>query len=62
MTCTEADGACPVVPGALVRIPLTYEDPKVADDTPAEAATYAARCRRIAVEMRYAMRQAATRR
>jgi hypothetical protein len=36
MTCSEADAACPLVPGALLRISIPYEDPKRADDTPAE--------------------------
>lgn len=54
MTCTEADQSCPVIPGAQ-RISLPYEDPKVADGTPDEAARYDERCRQIATEMLYVM-------
>lgn len=51
MTCSEADEHCPVIPGATLRVPLTYEDPKEADGTPEETARYDERCRQIAVEM-----------
>ena len=51
MTCGEADEACPFIPGAALRVPLRYEDPKLADDTPEEAARYDARARQIAAEM-----------
>lgn len=54
MTCSEADENCPFIPGATLRVPLTYEDPKEADGTPEEAARYDERCRQIAVEMFYA--------
>ena len=53
MTCSEADEACPVVFGTDQRIKLFYEDPKIADGTPQEAATYDERCRQIATEMLY---------
>jgi len=53
MTCSEADEACPVIPGAALRAPIRYEDPKVADGTPVEAAVYDARCLQIATEMLY---------
>ncbi|MEL7121076.1 MAG: protein-tyrosine-phosphatase, partial [Bacteroidota bacterium] len=36
MTCSEADVNCPFIPGASWRLPLTYEDPKVADGTAEE--------------------------
>jgi protein-tyrosine-phosphatase len=58
MTCAEADEACPFVPGAAVRIPLRYEDPKKADGTPEEAAVYDARCAQIASEMLYVFARA----
>ena len=51
MTCSEADAACPVVLGAALRAPIRYEDPKVADGTPQEAAVYDERCLQIATEM-----------
>lgn len=53
MTCSQADQACPFVRGAVLRISLPYEDPKVADGTPEEAARYDERARQIAVEMFY---------
>lgn len=53
MTCSEADEACPVVSGAALRAPIRYDDPKVADGTPKEAAAYDERCRQIATEMLY---------
>lgn len=54
MTCTDADEACPFVPGAEARISLPYLDPKKSDDTAMEAETYAARSIEIAREMFYA--------
>lgn len=54
MTCTDADEACPFLPGAEVRISLPYLDPKKSDDTAMEAETYAARSIEIAREMFYA--------
>jgi len=53
MTCSEADEACPVVHGAALRVPLRYEDPKMADGTPSETAAYDERCLQIATEMLY---------
>jgi arsenate reductase (thioredoxin) len=34
MTCSHADDNCPFIPGASLRIPVTYEDPKNFDGTP----------------------------
>ena len=55
MCCDQADTSCPVVTGAAIRIPIHYKDPKVTDNTPAEAGTYDERCRQIAREMFYLM-------
>lgn len=55
MTCSEADADCPFVPGAEFRLPLTFEDPKEADGTPAEEERYDARNRQIATEILYLM-------
>jgi len=55
MTCDHADANCPLVQGASLRAPIHYTDPKVADGTPAEAATYDERSRQIAREMFYMM-------
>jgi len=51
MCCDHADENCPVVRGSLARIAMFYDDPKVSDDTPAEAATYDHRNRQIAREI-----------
>ncbi|GJM32113.1 MAG: arsenate reductase [Saprospiraceae bacterium] len=54
MTCSQADENCPFIPGAELRLPLTYEDPKVADNTPEERAVYDDRVRQIGREIFYA--------
>lgn len=54
MTCSEADENCPLIFGADLRLPLTYEDPKLADDTPAETARYDERLRQIGREVLFA--------
>ncbi|KAB1231245.1 arsenate-mycothiol transferase ArsC [Chryseobacterium viscerum] len=53
MTCSQADGGCPFIPGAEKRIPITFEDPKIADNTPEQATVYAERSLQIAEEMFY---------
>jgi arsenate reductase (thioredoxin) len=53
MTCSHADETCPLVFGAVDRISIPYQDPKVADNTPEEEARYDERCRQIAREMFY---------
>jgi arsenate reductase len=58
LVCTEADGACPTVPGAAARFPIPFEDPKAFDATPREAAAYDERCAQIAREMLYAVTRA----
>lgn len=58
MTCSHADENCPFIPGAT-RISITYEDPKVADDTPEETTRYDERVRQIGCEMFFAMKEAA---
>jgi arsenate reductase (thioredoxin) len=57
MTCTDADEACPFVPGAEARISLPYLDPKKSDDTAMESETYDARSIEIAREMFFAFSQ-----
>lgn len=51
MTCSDADEACPFIPGAEKRFPLRYEDPKIFDNTPEEKQKYAERSIQIAAEM-----------
>lgn len=51
MTCDHADDNCPFIPGAEIRIPLTYVDPKYADDTDEEVTAYDLTCKIIATDM-----------
>ncbi len=51
MTCDHADQNCPFIPGASIRIPLTYTDPKYSDDTDEETQAYDHTCRLIATDM-----------
>ncbi len=53
MTCSDADENCPVVFGADKRVKLTYEDPKVFDNTPLQEVKYLERSAQIATEMKY---------
>lgn len=53
MTCSQADGGCPFIAGAEKRIPITYEDPKLSDNTPEQSQVYAQRSLEIANEMFY---------
>ena len=53
MTCSQADGNCPFIVGAEKRIPITYEDPKLFDDTEQQAEKYQERSLQIATEMLY---------
>ena len=53
MTCSDADENCPIVIGSEFRARITYEDPKIADRTELETATYDERCKQVATEMLY---------
>ena len=53
MTCTDADGNCPFIAGASIRVATPYIDPKKADNTPEQDATYDARSKQIATECLY---------
>lgn len=57
MTCTNADGDCPFIPGAEKRIPITFNDPKEFDNTPSQEAKYEERSLQIALEMFYVFSQ-----
>lgn len=57
MTCNSANEACPFVPGAEKRIPITYEDPKTFDNTPLQAQKYMERSIQIATELFYVFSQ-----
>ncbi|MCB0570841.1 MAG: protein-tyrosine-phosphatase [Phaeodactylibacter sp.] len=58
LVCSEADEACPFVPGAEERIALPFEDPKHADGSPEEQQAYDIACRLIAREFFFVMEQA----
>ncbi len=58
MTCSQADEGCPFITGAEKRIPITYEDPKVFDNTAQQAEKYQERSLQIASEMFYVFSQA----
>jgi arsenate reductase len=53
MTCSHADGNCPMISGAEIRIPITYEDPKVSDGTQEQESVYKERSLQIATELKY---------
>ena len=53
MVCSDADKACPFVPGANERISIPYEDPKIFDGTENEKTKYDKSCRQISVELFY---------
>jgi len=57
MTCSQADDGCPFIAGAEKRIPITYEDPKVFDNTPQQAQKYQERSLQIATELYYIFSQ-----
>ncbi len=53
MTCSSADVGCPFIPGASLRIPITYEDPKTFDNSPLQDEKYSERSKQIATELKY---------
>ncbi|MBX2942707.1 MAG: protein-tyrosine-phosphatase [Cyclobacteriaceae bacterium] len=53
MTCSQADGGCPFIAGAEKRIPITYEDPKISDNSADQTMVYEQRSAEIATEMFY---------
>ncbi|HET8885114.1 MAG TPA: protein-tyrosine-phosphatase [Salinimicrobium sp.] len=57
MTCSHADEGCPFIAGAEKRIPITYEDPKIFDNTPEQAEKYNETNLKIATEMSYVFSQ-----
>lgn len=57
MTCSQADGGCPFIPGAEKRIPITFEDPKAFDNTSQQAEKYEERSLQIATELFYVFSQ-----
>lgn len=57
MTCSEADGDCPVVFGAETRVPIHYNDPKAFDHSPSKMEEYNKTNLKIATEMSYVFSQ-----
>jgi arsenate reductase (thioredoxin) len=53
MTCTEADGNCPFIPGTELRISCPYNDPKAFDGTTQQEEKYNERFLQIAIENLY---------
>lgn len=53
LTCSQADEGCPFIAGAEKRIPITFKDPKVFDNTPQQSEKYNERSLQIAAEMFY---------
>ncbi len=59
LTCSSADAACPILPGAALRVATPYDDPKIADGTPAEDETYDDRVLEIGSEVHHVFAEAA---
>lgn len=57
MTCSQADGGCPFIAGADKRIPITFEDPKISDNTSEQTKVYDERSLQIGAEMFYVFSQ-----
>ncbi|KAF2515691.1 low molecular weight phosphatase family protein [Flavobacterium foetidum] len=57
MTCSQADSGCPLIAGAEKRIPITFEDPKIADGTAQQKEIYRERSLQIGTEMFYVFSQ-----
>jgi protein-tyrosine phosphatase/arsenate reductase len=57
MVCSDADEACPFVPGAMARISLPYTDPKSSDNTSGEASAYDEKVLEIGREIIFTVRQ-----
>jgi len=55
MVCSDADEACPFVPGAGARFSIPYDDPGEFDGTPQETDKYDERCRQVAREICHTM-------
>lgn len=53
LTCSHADENCPLILGADVRIPFTFEDPKNYDDSPLQLEKYRERSLEIAAQLYY---------
>jgi len=61
MVCSDADGACPIIKGAALRLSLPFSDPKQFDNTDVESQKYAERRDDIGRVMLAAVMQARNR-
>lgn len=59
LCCSDADESCPIIEGSIARVPLHYTDPKTADGTSHEAASYDQCSRVIGTEMFFLMSRVA---
>lgn len=57
MVCSEADEACPFVPGTDFRLSLPFDDPKAFDGTDLQDVKYDERSLQIGTELFYALSQ-----
>lgn len=57
LTCSQADGGCPFIAGAEKRISMTFEDPKLFDNSPIKIEKYQERNIQIATELFYIFSQ-----
>lgn len=57
MVCDDADKNCPILPNHVHRFSLTYQDPKVYDNTPQELEMYVKKALEIGSEMLYLSQQ-----
>lgn len=57
MTCTNADGDCPIISGSEKRISIPFNDPKEFDNTSYQEVKYIERSLQIANEMLYVFSQ-----
>ncbi|QQS96799.1 arsenate-mycothiol transferase ArsC [Sphingobacterium spiritivorum] len=53
MTCSQADSGCPFIAGAEKRIPLPYDDPKLADSSDQQDEVYEECSLKIASDILY---------
>ena len=60
MVCGHADENCPFIPNAEKRFAVTFDDPKVADDTHLEEQTYDERLLEIGSQFYYLFQNAST--
>ena len=57
MMCTEAEANCPFIPGAIHRIGLPFEDPKVYDNTTMVSAAYLSTFEEIGLQILFLFNQ-----